>query len=89
MKLKPRDYEVRRRYYRSKPNQFGDLHEQMREAMEWLGKIQRTDIGGDPNVQRLLDVLCDLEIEVSYTEPSSPPMNHRTLDPNKLMRRVI
>lgn len=71
MKLTAKDEERRRKYFQSEPKHLGNLHERMRYAMDLLE--QECETVGDA----LWDALFDLELEVSYHVPQTPPYGQR------------
>lgn len=60
-------------YRETKSRQFGNLHERMRYAIELLA--QHPDLEGS----ELANALYDLETEVSFHVPATPPYGRRTI----------
>lgn len=73
MKLTKRDKAQAEKYRLCAPKQFGNLHQRMKLVMGYLSVSDRKLIGND-----LWQALFDLETEVSYYEPVSPPYGQRT-----------
>lgn len=72
MKLREKDFHMAAQYDKTKPKQFGNLHERMRYAMELMQK-HANDVPSD-----LWHAMLDLETEVKMHEPAMPPFGRRT-----------
>lgn len=80
MKLTAKDKEVAEKYATAKPKQFGNLHERMQYVMKLLREKRTSPIIDDLFFgDALWNALFDLQTEVSYHEPQSPPYGRRTL----------
>lgn len=72
MKITKKDMKTAAKYRESIPKQFGNLHERMQYLME-LARRNCKSLDND-----LWQAIHDLETEVSYYEPQSPPFGRRT-----------
>jgi hypothetical protein len=72
MKITDKDRAIAEKYNNAKTNQFGNLHERMKYVMAQLTEQSASTIGND-----LWQALFDLQTEVSFYEPQSPPYGRR------------
>lgn len=66
------DYAVEARYRAARPDDLGTLHERMKAVIERGRAIELWRIDND-----LWQAIHDLQTEVSFHEPASPPYGHR------------
>jgi hypothetical protein len=77
MKLTTAEEETRRKYHETEPRFLGTLHERMQHVMHLLRKSVGTFQGITST--DLWHAIHDLELEVSYTTPATPPYGKRTV----------
>jgi hypothetical protein len=74
MKFSPKDHQTAARYDTAEPKQFGTLHERMKYLIALGRECRLWEMHND-----VWQAIWDLETEVKYHEPASPPFGHRTV----------
>lgn len=82
--IKDSDLEQAAKYQQCKPNQFGSLHERMKfviSKIEGLSQRERENFDND-----LWHAIYDLETEIKYHKPASPPYGRRASQLGRLKK---
>lgn len=77
--MKPVEYtkeelDRQKRYKQTEPSQFGNLHERMKYL---ISLIEEDSFAKDKKYHDIRVAVYDLETEVSFTYPASPPYGQR------------